>query len=239
MPIKQLACSPRLCLSKSAATDPAAAESTTESDVTTSESVVTTTESDVTTTESDVTTSESDVTTSESDVTTTESDVTTTESAVTTTESDVTTTESDVTTSESDVTTSESDVTTVETESAQTPDATTSSNGKTTPVMQLPENLCPNCTTTNNTCVWISSAGPSVDEMKELIKKLRLEKKTLSSYRREKTSASDDRPTAQAIGEVGIVFFVLVFAGVVLLDCGRVVDCLRKRNRKRVIFSKA
>ncbi|XP_048247655.1 location of vulva defective 1-like [Haliotis rufescens] len=209
-----------------AATAPAAAESTTESDVKTSESDVTTSESDVTTVETE-SASTSEKITSASSPTTPKATANTSAASAS------------IATPKSDVTTSESDVTTVKSESAQTPDATTSSNGKTTPVMQLPENLCPNCTTTNTTCVWLSSAGPSVDEMKELIKKLTLEKKTLSSYKREKTSASDDRPTAQAIGKVGIVFFVLAFAGVVLLDCGRVVDCLRKRNRKRVIFSKA
>ncbi|KAJ8297574.1 hypothetical protein KUTeg_024105, partial [Tegillarca granosa] len=40
----------------------------------------------------------------------------------------------------------------------------------------------------------------------------------LSSSIRKKTSAKDDRPSSTGIGSVGIVFFVIVFGGLILSD---------------------
>lgn len=88
------------------------------------------------------------------------------------------------------------------------------------------------CNSTNaNNCVCFSSATPSEYEMAQLIKALILEKHTLSSFRRRKTSAKDDRPSAKSIGSMGIVLTVLPFVGVVLLDCGRVIAFLKRRKR--------
>ncbi|XP_046558430.1 uncharacterized protein LOC124267547 [Haliotis rubra] len=49
----------------------------------------------------------------------------------------------------------------------------------------------------------------------KLIKELIVKKTTLSSFKRKKTSARDERPSAQAIGNIGIA--LLAFTGVLIL----------------------
>ncbi|XP_046572956.1 uncharacterized protein LOC124280992 [Haliotis rubra] len=124
----------------------------------------------------------------------------------------------------------------VQTTSAERSDTTSSSsNGQTTDV-QIVENICPDCEQKSGICVWVPSDGPPVEEVNKLIKSLLLEKKTLSSYKHTKTSAKDDRPSAKAIGQTGVVLCVLGFVGVVLLDAGRLVNWLEMRRRRRLSF---
>lgn len=49
-------------------------------------------------------------------------------------------------------------------------------------------------------------------------------KKNLSSTLRRKTSAQDDRPSAQGIGYIGIAFLCAVFGGLILMDLGSLVS---------------
>lgn len=58
-----------------------------------------------------------------------------------------------------------------------------------------------------------------IDRIVEEIKKeLTVEKGNLSSSIRKKISAKDNRPSSTGIGSVGIVFFVIVFGGLILSD---------------------
>ncbi|XP_067656399.1 uncharacterized protein [Haliotis asinina] len=55
-----------------------------------------------------------------------------------------------------------------------------------------------------------------------------LVRKNLSSYRRSKTSASDDRVSARAIGSSGLAIILLVTAVIVCIDVDRIIRAMRR-----------
>ncbi|XP_067656400.1 uncharacterized protein [Haliotis asinina] len=67
---------------------------------------------------------------------------------------------------------------------------------------------------------------------------LALDRKKVSAYRRSKTSASDDRPSAQAIGKTGIAILAFVFVFIVCMDIDRVAmfvhDIFEKKSSDRL-----
>ncbi|OWF44191.1 C3 and PZP-like alpha-2-macroglobulin domain-containing protein 8 [Mizuhopecten yessoensis] len=99
-----------------------------------------------------------------------------------------------------------------------TQEETTTTTEEITTTTTTPETTT---TTTNAMCSCIcvlvntTSSGCAPDDVtcivKAVKKELTIDKQTLSSTIRKKTSANDDRPSAQAIGMVGVVFLV-VFA---------------------------
>ncbi|XP_067670123.1 uncharacterized protein [Haliotis asinina] len=144
-----------------------------------------------------------------------------------------------------------SGVTLAQTSSGVTPDQTSSgvtlaqtSSGVTLaqtssgPDVQIVENICPRCGGDNSgICVRVPSDGPTAEEVNKLIQSLLLDRKTLSNYKRSMTSAEDNRPSAQAIGQTGVVLVVLGFVVVVLFDAGRLIDWLDMRRSRRMSFS--
>ncbi|XP_067657211.1 serine-rich adhesin for platelets-like [Haliotis asinina] len=64
-------------------------------------------------------------------------------------------------------------------------------------------------------CVNLESRAASHSE---LIKELIVKKTTLSSFKRKKTSAKDERPSAQAIGNIGVVLLAVTGVFILVLD---------------------
>lgn len=78
-----------------------------------------------------------------------------------------------------------------------------------------------------SSCVYVCKNVDSelniTDEVKKEIaknvsKELQVNKETLSSTIRSKTSAKDDRPSAAGIGYVGAVILSVIFGGILVLD---------------------
>ncbi|XP_062601632.1 uncharacterized protein LOC134263313 [Saccostrea cucullata] len=68
-------------------------------------------------------------------------------------------------------------------------------------------------------------------EILEIKQNLTVEKSTLSSSVRRRTSAPDDRKSSQAMGFLGVCFLTFTFGLVVLADCSRIINlmnCERK-----------
>ena len=63
--------------------------------------------------------------------------------------------------------------------------------------------------------------------MKNLQDSLRVSKTELSSYVRQKTSAKDDRPSAQSLGYLGAATIAGILGFVVLMDLNRVFAFLK------------
>ncbi|XP_046565044.1 putative GPI-anchored protein pfl2 [Haliotis rubra] len=105
---------------------------------------------------------------------------------------------------------------------------------KVTSESPLESSLCNNSGSTsgpdNTTCsaICVTIAGPNSLEWQELMRALILNRKMLSSYRRAKTSARDDRPSAGTLGASGIGILVLVFGSLILLDMDRFVSMLHR-----------
>jgi hypothetical protein len=129
-------------------------------------------------------------------------------SALTITESQPTT-ESTLATTESTLGTTESTTTTTTTtESTTITTPSTSSQG--------------NCTCPAGCVVKYNSTTYSQEELNaeitQMKKELEVEKSTLSSTIRKKTSADDPRPSAKTTGYFGIIIIVFVIGGIVALD---------------------
>ncbi|XP_067657316.1 spore coat protein SP96-like [Haliotis asinina] len=110
----------------------------------------------------------------------------------------------------------------------------TSATTTVTSVSQMDFSLCGNSGSTprpdNSTCaaICVAIAGPNSLEWQALMRALILNRKMLSSYRRAKTSARDDRPSAGTLGASGIGILVLVFGSLILLDLDRFVSLLHR-----------
>ncbi|XP_046380270.2 cell wall protein DAN4-like [Haliotis rufescens] len=211
-----------------------AAATTTETTATTTATTATTPSVATTSTPSASTTSS----TSTAAATTTETTSTTTATTATTTSAATTSTPAPSTTS------STSTATTTTANSAQatisTPAATTTSIPATTTVTEVTSTspheaaICnisgsrpgPSNTTCSSIC--LNLAGPNSIEWQQLMQTLLLNRKMLSSYRRAKTSARDDRPSAGTLGASGIGILVLVFGSLILLDMDRFVSMLHR-----------
>ncbi|XP_046328751.2 cell wall protein IFF7-like [Haliotis rufescens] len=211
---------------------------TTPDGMTTTPDGMTTTPDGLTTTPDGMTTTPDGLTTTPDGMTSTPDGMTTTPDGLTTTPDGMTTTpDSLTTTSHGTTTTPEATTTDVYIASSMTDNTTSQSDGVTSaltttyPCGSTSASGFIYSSTNANNCVCVSSATPSEFEMAQLIKALILEKHTLSSFRRKKTSAKDDRPSAKSIGSMGIVLTVLPFVVVVLLDCGRVIAYLKGRKR--------
>ncbi|KAL4218268.1 hypothetical protein ACF0H5_023004 [Mactra antiquata] len=76
-------------------------------------------------------------------------------------------------------------------------------------------------------CGWVHSQNYTDEEIQVVVEqiqqKLKVSKEELSSSIRKKTSAPDDRTSAQAVGYVGLVFLVVSLCSIVLLDVGTLV----------------
>ncbi|XP_056009258.1 uncharacterized protein LOC125651353 [Ostrea edulis] len=146
----------------------------------------------------------SESTTTESQPTT-ESTSATTESTSAITESTLATTESTSPTTEPTSPTTESTSPTTESTSATT--TASSPNNCTCP---------PGCIVKYNSTIY--SMEELNAEIAEIKKELEVEKTTLSSTIRKKTSADDPRPSAKTFGYFGIIIIVFVIGGIVALD---------------------
>ncbi|XP_063442750.1 uncharacterized protein LOC134723046 [Mytilus trossulus] len=73
----------------------------------------------------------------------------------------------------------------------------------------------------------------SVEEKAEIAanisKELSVNKETLSSTIRSKTSAKDDRPSSASIGYIGVILLVTVFGGLIILDIPGFVTIVKLR----------
>ncbi|XP_062601634.1 uncharacterized protein LOC134263317 [Saccostrea cucullata] len=68
-------------------------------------------------------------------------------------------------------------------------------------------------------------------EIKEIKRNLTVEKSTLSSSVRRRTSAPDDRRSSQTVGLFGICFLTLTFGFLVFADCIRAIDLINCQQR--------
>ncbi|XP_071090954.1 uncharacterized protein [Haliotis cracherodii] len=210
-----------------------AAATTTETTATTTATTATTTSAATTSTPAASTTSS----TSTAAATTTETTSTTTATTATTTSAATTFTPALSTTS------STSTATTTTSNAAQastisTPTTTTISIPATTTITEVTSTsphedaICnisgsrPGPRTCSSIC--LNLAGPNSIEWQQLMQTLLLNRKMLSSYRRAKTSARDDRPSAGTLGASGIGILVLVFGSLILLDMDRFVSMLHR-----------
>ncbi|CAI9737072.1 uro-adherence factor A-like [Octopus vulgaris] len=85
--------------------------------------------------------------------------------------------------------------------------------------VQVIENGTPSKENSSCVCRVMNSSSLSKEaKIKQLIKELTVDPKSLSKYKRKKISAPDHRVSAQAIGYVGVVTLVAPFALLVILD---------------------
>lgn len=112
-------------------------------------------------------------------------------------------------------TTSDGNTTDYETTMAATEDAQTSLLSPTEPTTDktVQACFCRNLTTL--------SEEDLAAFIKKITKILKVEKKETSSYRRSLISVREDRPSARAIGNVGVLFIVAVIGGICALDTPR------------------
>ncbi|XP_071091008.1 mucin-5AC-like [Haliotis cracherodii] len=78
------------------------------------------------------------------------------------------------------------------------------------------------------TCSCKDDDNTDLDEMD-----LAVDRKKMSAYRRSKTSAVDDRPSAKAIGSTGIAILVSVFVFIVCMDLDMAVKFIQHIFKKR------
>jgi len=71
--------------------------------------------------------------------------------------------------------------------------------------------------------------------VEQLVQNLTIERSDLSSVRRKKTSAQDDRKSSQTFGVVGVIVISIVCGSVVLLDIPKVILNVKRlcRNSKK------
>ncbi|XP_033746410.1 endochitinase A-like [Pecten maximus] len=120
-----------------------------------------------------------------------------------------------ITTTTTTSTTLHPTTTTTMTTTTTTPQSTSTTMSTTTP---------PNCVPC--ACYTNTTNNQTVEEFREEVrKKLLVDTSTLSSSIRKKTSASDPRPSAAAVGYVGIILLTMVFGGIILMDAGNIVRC--------------
>ncbi|XP_052830780.1 uro-adherence factor A [Octopus bimaculoides] len=87
------------------------------------------------------------------------------------------------------------------------------------PWIQVIENGAPSMENSSCVCRLMNSSSLSKEaKIRQLIKELTVDPKSLSKYKRKKISAPDHRVSAQAIGYVGVVTLVAPFALIVILD---------------------
>ncbi|XP_069141380.1 mucin-3A-like [Argopecten irradians] len=101
------------------------------------------------------------------------------------------------------------------------PTTTTPPNTSTITMSTATQQNCVPCPCYTNT-----TNNQTVEEFREEVRKnLLVDTSTLSSSIRKKTSASDPRPSAAAVGYIGIVLLSIVFGGIALMDAGNIVRC--------------
>ncbi|CAG2205175.1 unnamed protein product [Mytilus edulis] len=89
---------------------------------------------------------------------------------------------------------------------------------------EQPKNTSPAISTTdaqsyNNACSWVCPKALGKPTSKVPVTQLKIDKKTLSSYKRKQQCATDPRKSSYYIGCVGLTILILYFAFIVLLDC--------------------
>ncbi|KAL8616806.1 hypothetical protein ACOMHN_017843 [Nucella lapillus] len=136
---------------------------------------------------------------------------------------EVTTTEPPETTSLEETTPKD---TTPEDTTPENPTTSSSSSSSSTP-----SPLCScNCQRIQPTTSLPPASLSSV--IKSIVKELSVDKTQLSSVRRKKVSAEDDRPSAQTVGYFGVAIIIATAVGIVILDSGALY-----RDVKRLIAS--
>ncbi|XP_052225930.1 uncharacterized protein LOC127841277 [Dreissena polymorpha] len=81
-------------------------------------------------------------------------------------------------------------------------------------------------------CGWVAEPVQYTKEelnaiVEKIQEKLKIEVKKLSSTTRKLNSAEDQRPSAKAVGVVGLVFLVITLGGIFLLDLKTLADAFR------------
>ncbi|XP_061196575.1 serine-rich adhesin for platelets-like [Saccostrea echinata] len=138
---------------------------------------------------------------------------------------------SNIITTES-ATTTESPATT--TKSLTTTESTSSITEPTSPSTMLTatSSTSQNCTCPEGCVVRYTATINSTEELNakiaEIKKEIQVEKSTLSSSVRKKTSATDSRPSAKTFGFVGIIIITFVLGGIVALDFPMLIVGLKK-----------
>ncbi|XP_046361116.2 protein MTL1-like [Haliotis rufescens] len=84
----------------------------------------------------------------------------------------------------------------------------------------------------SSSCVCPCRGDLKVSHAK-LVKELMVEKTTLSSFRRKKTSAKDDRPSAQVLGNVGIILLAVTGVLILILDADVIVKLISSLLKQR------
>nr|XP_034338772.1 cell wall integrity and stress response component 2-like isoform X2 [Crassostrea gigas]XP_034338774.1 cell wall integrity and stress response component 2-like isoform X2 [Crassostrea gigas] len=177
------------------------------------------------TTESTTYPSTSSPSSSSESTSTTTSPPTSSQSPSTTTFSSLSSQSTSTTTTSSTSSHSTSATTSPSTSSQSTSTTTSpSTTGTTTPSQGC---ACPtNCVPVSNT-VTINSTEELNAKIAELKKEIEVEKSTLSSNIRKKTSADDPRPSAKTFGFIGVIIISVVLGGIVALDIPRLVIGLK------------
>lgn len=67
-----------------------------------------------------------------------------------------------------------------------------------------------------------------LEQLEEIKKELTIEKSTLSSVIRTKTSADDSRPSAKFVGSLGIAMLTITFGGIILSDASVLYAAFKK-----------
>ncbi|XP_078336822.1 uncharacterized protein LOC144626486 [Crassostrea virginica] len=199
---------------------------TTEIQTTIDYSESTTTEIQTTTDYSESTTTDIQTTTDYLESTTTEIQTTTDYSESTTTEIQTTTDYSESTTTDIQTTTDYSESTTTTTTTPTAAAATTTTTTATTATTTSSTCICPtNCVVSYT--ATINSTEELNAKIAEIKKEIEVEKSTLSSNIRKKTSADDPRPSAKSVGFIGIVIIAIVIGGIVALDLPRILIAVK------------
>ncbi|XP_022339722.2 uncharacterized protein LOC111134708 [Crassostrea virginica] len=172
------------------------------------------------------TTDYSESTTTEIQTTTDYSESTTTEIQTTTDYSESTSTVIQTTTDHSESTTTEIQTTTDYSESTTTTTTTPTAAATATTTATTATTTSSTCICPTNCVVSYTATINSSEELNakiaEIKKEIEVEKSTLSSNIRKKTSADDPRPSAKSVGCIGIVIIAIVIGGIVALDLPRI-----------------
>ncbi|XP_060066251.1 integumentary mucin C.1-like [Ylistrum balloti] len=114
--------------------------------------------------------------------------------------------------------------TTTTTTTPQLTTTTTTTPQPTTTTTTMPTTTQQNCIPCS--CYTNTTHNKTVEEFREEVRKtLLVDTSTLSSSIRKKTSASDPRPSAAAVGYLGVVLMTVVFGGILLMDAGNIIRC--------------
>ena len=69
------------------------------------------------------------------------------------------------------------------------------------------------------------------EQFQKMTEELKVDKTSLSSTRRKKTSATDDRPSSASMGAVAVAFMGAVFGAIVLMDLSSLAKCFARKMK--------